>query len=170
MSFANVRDAIGSLRHYFEQNPQKARKPNASATAIWTRGLRCEIEGPNGERAVSDMPDSMGGSASGPNPGWYMRAAIASCAATAIAMRAAIKGIELDSLKVHVTSNSDSRGLVGIEGVPTSLDGFKITIEIGAAEADAEQLRELAAWGEGHSPIGCTLRARPELPVEITVL
>ena len=43
------------------------------------------------------MPTSVGGSNSSVSPGWYLRAAEASCVATMIAMRAAHQGVDLDA-------------------------------------------------------------------------
>jgi uncharacterized OsmC-like protein len=170
MSNLQAREALERAKRVFLDKPSAARKPNALATAVWRDGLRCEVAGPGGERAVTDMPDAMGGKSAGSNPGWLLRASMASCAATAIAMRAAMLGIELRSLEVTVESESDARGLVGITGIPTALDGIRMTIKIGADGIAEPQLRELAAWGEAHSAVSCTLRERPQVGVEIAVV
>jgi uncharacterized OsmC-like protein len=115
------------------------------------------------------MPEPMGGSGNGSNPGWLLRAGMASCAATAIAMRAATLGIALSTLEVNVQSESDARGLVGIPGVPTALGNMSMSIKIGADGVDEATLRELAAWGEANSPVSCTLRDRPNVAVEVSV-
>ena len=36
--------------------------------------------------------------------------------------------------------------------------------------SDETTLRELAAWGETHSPVSCTLRERPPVAVEVVVV
>jgi uncharacterized OsmC-like protein len=170
MSNLQAREALERAKRVFLDRPSAARKPNAMATAVWRDGLRCEVAGPGGERAVTDMPEPMGGRGAGSNPGWLLRASMASCAATAIAMRAAMLRIELRSLEVTVASESDARGLVGIAGIPTALDGIRMTIKIGADSVPEPQLRELAAWGEAHSAVSCTLRERPQVAVEIAVV
>jgi uncharacterized OsmC-like protein len=170
MSNLQAREALDRAKRVFLDKPTAARKPNAMATAVWRDGLRCEIAGPGGERAATDMPEPMGGKGAGSNPGWLLRASMASCAATAIAMRAAMLGIELRSLEVVVESESDARGLVGIAGIPTALDGIRMTIKIGADSVPEPQLRELAKWGEAHSAVSCTLRERPPVAVEIAVV
>ena len=114
MSNLQARDALERAQRVFLDKPAAARKPNAMATAVWRDGLRCEIAGPGGEKAVTDMPEPMGGKGAGSNPGWLLRAGMASCAATVIAMKAAMRGIELKTLEVSVQSESDARGLVGI--------------------------------------------------------
>ena len=169
MSNLRVREALDRLRGVFADRPAAARKPSSSATAVWRDGLRCEIAGSNGEQAVTDMPGAMGGEGAGPNPGWLLRASMASCTATVIAMRAAMRGIELRSLEVSVHSESDARGLVGIDDVSTALSAMRMVIKIAADNVPETQLRELAEIGESHSPVSCTLRERPPIAVEVSV-
>jgi len=170
MSNLRARDSLERARRLFLEKPAAAKKPNAMATAVWRDGLSCEIAGPSGEKATTDMPEAMGGSGAACNPGWLLRAGMASCAATAIAMRAALVGIELRLLEVTVQSESDARGLVGIPDIPTTLGGMRMSIRIGADGIDAAKLRELAAWGETHSPVSCTLRERPPVAVDVMVV
>src|SRR5947209_4993929 len=71
-------------------------------------------DGPTGA-VTTDMPHSVGGGASAPTPAWLMRAALASCDATLVAMEAARDGVELTDLKVTVESESDFRGVLGVD-------------------------------------------------------
>lgn len=49
------------------------------------------VEGPSGQRVETDMPKGIGGAASAPTPGWYVRAGIASCTAIrAVPLKTAI--------------------------------------------------------------------------------
>jgi uncharacterized OsmC-like protein len=113
----------------------------------------------------------MGGAASAPNPGWVLRAALASCTATAIAMRAARLGIDLTALEVTVESHSDNRGLLGLgDDVPAGLASLTTRVKIGAGDVPADRLRELAEWGDGHSPVACTARTAPGFALEIEVV
>ena len=73
------------------------------------------VIGPGGESLTTDMVRSVGGTASAPSPGWLLRAAEASCVATLIAMRAAQVRIVLDELEVTVDSESDDRGILGVD-------------------------------------------------------
>jgi uncharacterized OsmC-like protein len=171
MSVAGIREALETLGRKLSENPDKARVKNASATASLETGLRCRVTGPNGEALATDMPPAMGGAASAPNPGWYMRAALAACSATATAMRAAAQGIVLTTLEVTVESESDSRGLIGCDDrVSAALSGLCTRVRIAAANASEQQLQELARWGDGHSPVGCTVREGPAMRLEITVV
>jgi uncharacterized OsmC-like protein len=161
MSSSSIRDALERAKLVFAERPAVARKANASATAVLVGGLRCDITGPEGEHATSDMPKPMGGEASGPNPGWFLRASMASCAATAIAMRAAVLGIAIERLEVGVHSESDARGLLGMDDVSAALSNMRMDVKIGAKGATAQQLKELVEWAEAHSPVSCTLRNGP---------
>lgn len=170
MSNLASREALERARRLFLERPAAGKKPNTTAVAVWRDGLSCEVKGPAAERAITDMPGPMGGAGAGSNPGWLLRAGMASCAATAIAMRAAMLGIALKTLEVKVESDSDARGLVGIPDAPTALANLRMSIRLGADGSSETELRELAAWGEAHSPVSCTLRERPDVKLEVAVV
>jgi uncharacterized OsmC-like protein len=169
MSTAKVREAIATLSATFSAEPAKARAKNAPATARLNEGLQFEVTGPYNARIVTDMPPAMGGAATGPNPGWFLRAALASCTATAIAMRAAKLGIKLDILELTVESESDARGLLGMGDVSAALGAVRTKVKI-RGNATPEALRDLAAWGEAHSPVGCTLRQSADCSLDVDVV
>jgi uncharacterized OsmC-like protein len=149
----------------------KARPKNLPATARLTEGLCCELSGPYNERLVTDMAPAMGGSASGPNPGWLLRGAIASCTATVIAMRAAKLGVALSNLEVTVETDSDLRGILGLdENVSAGHGRVRTKVTIGAPSASADVLREIVTWADRHSPVTCTVRQAPECSLEIQVV
>jgi hypothetical protein len=85
-------------------------------------------------------------------------------------MHAAMRGIELSTLEVSVESETDARGMVGISGVSTALNGLRVSIRIGADNVTEEQLRELAESGEAQSAVGCTLRERPIVAVDVSIV
>lgn len=170
MSAVGIREAIETLGRKLTEQPEKARAKNAPATASLDAGLRFRVTGPNGEAAATDMPPAMGGAASAPNPGWFLRASLAACCATVIAMRAAQSGIALKALDVTVESESDSRGMLGFDDrVPASLSGLRTRVRITAENASDQQLHELVRWAESHSPVGCTVRDAPKMSLEISV-
>lgn len=170
MSDSPIREAIERLSAAISADPAKARAKNAPATAHLTDGLACEVMGPRGERAVTDMPPAMGGKASGANPGWLLRAALASCTATMIAMRAAKLGVKLNMLEVVVESDSDNRGILGLDdSVSAGLQALRTKILIGG-EGEPETLRSIVAWADAHSPVGCTLRRAPRCSLDIEVV
>src|SRR5262245_51503343 len=152
MSNEHISAALEKISATVTAQPEKARARNAAATAVLQDGLSFRVSGPNGEAAQSDMPKAMGGAASGPNPGWYLRAALASCTATAIAMRAARQGIVLTRLEMTVDSDSDVRGLLGLDDrISAALAGLRSRVVIGADNAKPEELRALVQWADAHS-------------------
>jgi len=170
MSDPGIRKAIEQLSAAIAADPAKSRAKNVPATARLTGGLRCEVTGPQGQRLETDMPPAMGGSASAPNPGWFLRSAIASCMATVIAMRAAKLGVTLEALEVTVDSDADLRGILGLDDkVSAGQHAVRTTVRI-RGSADAQTLRAIVAWADAHSPVGCTLRDAPACSLDIQVL
>lgn len=171
MAATAVREALEKLGTLITEQPEKARAKNVPATARLLEGLRCEVKGPNGETVHTDMPPAVGGAASAPAPGWLFRASVASCTATAIAMRAAKLGIDLTTLEVAVESCSDNRGMLGLDdSISAGLFTITARVKIGARDTSADQLRELAQWGDRHSPISCTTRRSPGYSLEVEVV
>jgi uncharacterized OsmC-like protein len=171
MSIQKVREAIEQLSATISADPMKARPKNVPATARLTEGLRCELTGPYNERLVTDMAPAMGGTATGPNPGWLLRGAMASCTATVIAMRAAKLGVALSNLEVTVETDSDLRGILGLdENVSAGHGPVRMKVTIGAPSASPEVLREIVKWADAHSPVTCTVRQAPECALEIQVV
>jgi uncharacterized OsmC-like protein len=152
-----VREAIEKLGAAISADPTKAKGKNAPATARLVEGLECEVTGPHGQRLATDMSPAMGGNASAPNPGWLLRSALASCTATVIAMHAAKRGVALEMLEVTVESDSDLRGILGLDEKISAGHAVRTTVKI-RGNADAHTLREIVAWAEAHSPVGCTVR------------
>jgi hypothetical protein len=119
MTDDHIRRSIENAKQYLSEHPGDARYTDKPATALIEDGLRCRVEGADGALVVTDMPAGIGGGASAPTPGWLARAAQASCDATLIAMRAAELGIPLQRLEVTVDSESDDRGILGMdEAIP----------------------------------------------------
>ena len=166
----SVREAIEEISTAIAADLSKARARNVPATARLTDGLKCEVTGAQGQRVSTDMPRALGGEASAPNPGWMLRCAWASCTATVIAMRAARLGVALDVLEVTVDSDSDLRGILGLdEKVGAGQNAVRTSVKI-RGNADARTLREIAEWGEAHSPVGCTVQNTPHCSLEIEVV
>lgn len=165
-----IRISIENAVEYLTQHPDKVRYTDSPATATIT-GLRSTVEGTNGESLITDMPESVGGEDSAPSPGWLLRAAIASCDATLIAMRAALKGIELSDLQVTVDSESDDRGILGMDAsVPAGPLSLGIHVKIAAAGVSAEELRELVEWADRHCPVSDAVQRAVPTSVDVQVL
>ena len=171
MHGSQVRAALEKLSETIAAQPEKARAKHATATATLESGLKCRVAGPAGEQIETDMPPAMGGSAAGPNPGWFFRASLASCCATVIAMRAARLGINLTKLEVAVESDGDHRGILGLaDDVSAGMSSLRTNIQIAADNASPQQLQELVRWAEQHSPVGCTVRDAPTNTLNVRIM
>ena len=168
MSIERIQLSLDKLGKHFAKHPQDALSKDAPATAVLESGLRCRVEGPGGVSVVTDMPASIGGTETAPSPGWLMRAALANCDATLVALRAAQLGIALTRLEVTAESESDHRGILGLDdAVPAGPLGVRVTVRMAADGVSDAQLRELVRWAEEHSPVGDALRRAVPLNVDV---
>lgn len=165
---SDIRESIINVRSALAAKTDAGPASDRPATAVIEDGLRCRAEGGDGWAVVTDMPTPVGGEGSAPTPGWLIRAALASCAATTIAMRAAELEIALTRLEVTAESETDMRGLLGVgNGVDPGPIGARLRIELAADGADEQRLEELVQWADSHSPVGDCLRRA--LPVELAI-
>jgi uncharacterized OsmC-like protein len=165
---SSVQERLAGIATLFREQPEKARATNPPAQARLEDGLRCHVAGPHGASISTDMPAALGGGATAPNPGWFLRAALASCNATVIAMRAAQRGITLTGLEVTVSSESDTRGMLGLdERISAAMQALRMHVKISAAGVKPEELREIVAWAAAHSPVGCTDLSGAAVEVEL---
>jgi uncharacterized OsmC-like protein len=149
----SIRSAIEKASGYLSEHPDAAAGTDAAATAVHKEGLRFRVEGPN-DAVSTDMSESVGGGATAPTPGWLLRAALAACDATLVAMEAARDGIELTELTVTVESESDFRGVLGVDGsIHPGPIALRVRIGLAAADATEDQLREIVKRAERHSPV-----------------
>jgi uncharacterized OsmC-like protein len=99
-----------------------------------------------------------------------LRAAHAACDATVVAMRAAQEGIHLTTLEVTVDSDSDDRGLLGVdESVPPAPLATRVRYRLSADGVPADRLKALVDWAEAHSPVADAVRRAVPVSVEIDV-
>jgi uncharacterized OsmC-like protein len=164
-----IRDSILNVRSALASQSDAGPAPDRPAVAVIEDGLRCRAEGGDGWAVVTDMPAAVGGGASAPSPAWLVRAALASCAATAIAMRAAELEIALTRLEVTAESETDMRGLLAVgNGVDPGPASGRLRVELAADNVDAQRLEELVRWADSHSPVCDALRRSVPFELEIT--
>ena len=168
MSTERIREALHGATAHLSEHPDEARYTDSPATAKLGQGLRVEVEGASGESAATDMPESVGGTNSAPSPGWLFRAAVASCEATLIAMRAAHEGVALSRLHVEVVSESDDRGILGLDDqVPAGPLSMSVRVRVAAADVSDDRIRDLVAWAHQHCPVQDA--ATRAVPMTLTV-
>lgn len=170
MSVEHIQNSVQDVIAYLTENPKDALSTSPPITAVMEGGLRCRATGENGQSIVTDMPQAVGGGGSAPSPGWLARAALATCDATRIALRAAELGIALDTLKVMTDSVDDDRGLFGIDkSVRAGSLSLRTRVTIGAGDVAEDVLREIVNYAMTHSPVADGYRRETPSTVEITI-
>ena len=162
-----IRAAIEAASTYLTAHPHEARYTDSLATARLESGLRVSVEGPNGESLVTDMPTAVGGAGSSPSPGWMLRAAAAACVASIATMRASQVGLSGFEVEVEVDSESDDRGILGLDAsVPAGPLSMRVAFRMSAEGAPPETLEAVAAWAVEHCPVSDAIRRAVPLTVE----
>ena len=164
-----IRESILNVRGALASKADAGPAPDRPAVAMMEDGLRCRAEGGDDWAVVTDMPAAVGGGGAAPTPGWLIRAALASCAATTIAMRAAELDIALTRLEVTAESETDMRGLLDVgDDVEPGPVGARLRVRLAADDADEQRLEELVEWADSHSPVGDCVRRAVQVELEIT--
>lgn len=164
--------AMQRVRAVLARRPQAGIHADEPATARWGDGLRVITRHANGTEITSDMPAELGGEGHQVSPGWLLRAGLASCLATRIAMEAADAKILLTRLEVIAKSTSDVRGLLGMMGEggePVTPAPCKVHLEvrIGASNASREDLRAMIDSSVRCSPVSAAVERA--VPVDLRV-
>ncbi len=147
MSVTHIQQSIENVTNYLSEHPEECRYTDSAATAVVEEGLRFRAEGPHGAVLVSDMPKAIGGGGSAPS------------------------GVTLTTLEVTVDSESDDRGLLGMDdAIPAGPLSVRTRIRIGADGVEPERLRELVQWAQAHSPVGDTINRAVPMKVEVEVV
>jgi uncharacterized OsmC-like protein len=170
-----VAQALQRVEAVLQRRPEVGEHDDSPATSCWQAGTRVVASHPNGTQITSDMPNEFGGGGAHVTPGWLLRAGVASCTTTCIAMHAARQGIELETLEVRISSRSDSRGLLGMAGedgavVSAAPHDMQMQVRIAARGVAEQRLRTLVEHSYACSPMGCALRESVlvELRIEVT--
>jgi uncharacterized OsmC-like protein len=175
MSVLHIKDSVEGVIEHYKENPDDAKGAGPPIRAVMEEGLRCRVEMLDGTEIVkTDMSTGIGGGGSAPSPGRLFRAALASCDATLVTLRAAQVGIRLSTLEVIVEGDPDDIGTLGFLGIDDSIPAgersLRILFRIGAEEVAPERLRELVEWVEAHSPVGDSVSRAVPTEIEIDVI
>ena len=164
----SIHIAIERASNHLAEHPEAATGSDSAATAVREDGLRFRVDGPWAS-LTSDMAESVGGGASAPTPGWLLRAALAACDATLVAMEAARDGIELTDLEVSVESESDFRGVLGVDpSVHAGPLAVRVAIRLAATDATDDQLRAIVERAESRSPVRDALAREVPMTTAVT--
>jgi uncharacterized OsmC-like protein len=175
MSAQYVADAMQRVEVVLRRRPDMGIHDDSPATASWRGSTRIVTSHPNGIEVTTDMPNELGGTGDQVTPGWLLRAGLAACTATRIAMGAATAGIELTKLELRACSRSDTRGMFGM----TEPDGTRISagprdvelhVTIAAHGVPAEKLRTLVEESHRCSPVPCAIQEETPVGLQIEVV
>ncbi|HEY1973732.1 MAG TPA: OsmC family protein [Pseudonocardia sp.] len=121
--------------------------------ARWTGGLRAEMDA-GGFPVVSDEPESVGGTGTGPQPTELLLASIASCFTLAMAYSARKRGLDLGAdTEVEVTGHYDG----------PQFDSFRIVVR--TSSPSGAELTRLLESAERVCYVTRTLRASPKIEI-----
>jgi uncharacterized OsmC-like protein len=172
----HVTDLAAALKRVAKvllRSPKTGLQVDAPATARWNGGTQVTTGHENGSRFATDLPTRIGGGGTAVTPGWLLRAGLASCVTTCIAMAAAVEGIKLSELEVVATSQSDARGLLGMvdaDGQRVSAGPRDVQLHVKIIAADgtsAERLRSLVQQSHNCSPVSCAVQEIT--PIELLI-
>lgn len=175
MASDQLATALQRLQTVLQRRPQSGHVHDEPATARWQGDGRVRTEHANGTALHTDLPAELGGSGEQVSPGWLLRAALAGCVATRIAMHAASRGIELQRLEVEAHSHSDLNGLLGQpleDGLapPAGPLATRVLVRIAASGVPPATLRELVEQGQALSPVSSALERSVPLSLETEVV
>ncbi len=162
-----IRQSVLAAVDHLSEHSEEGRVSDPPAIAV-VNGLRSTVTLANGDVLVTDMPLGIGGTETAASPGSMFRAAAAACLASMIAIRAATEQVELSLLEVEIGSESDDRGMLGVDdavvAAPLSIGA---TVRIASDQATPDLLREIVEWADAHSPVLDTARRIVDTGLEI---
>ena len=110
-------------------------------------------------------PPVLLGANEGANPVEYLLHALAGCVTTTTVLHAAARGIQIERLSTELVGTIDVQGLLALDdSVPVGYERIRIEMDI-QADCSDEELNELVAFAQDHSPV-CNTICRP-VPVTL---
>jgi uncharacterized OsmC-like protein len=172
MTFEEIAVALGRVEAILQRRPEAGIHDDSPACVQWDGGLKMVATDENGFRLETDMPVEIGGGGEAVTPGWLLRAGLASCTATRVAMAAASEGIALASLEVTANSRTDIRGMLDIPDrggatIPAGPQDVRLDVRIRAPGVPAERLKLLVEKSNGCSPVTCAMQTT--IPVRLHI-
>lgn len=143
--------AIEGIRKAVGENP-------AAAAALFTADHdlvgTTEVEVRIGDHLLRiDEPESLGGTALGPNPVEIALASLGSCQAITYRVWATLRGVRVDRVKVRVEGDLDVRGFFGLdEGVRPGFGGVRVVVTVSGPESE-EVYRSLQDEADRYCPV-----------------
>jgi len=176
MAAERIAEALARLEAALRQHPALGLHDESPAVTRWQGGTKFITRPPGGgPELLTDLPAQMGGDGEGVTPGWPVRAGLAACVATVIALHAASQGIELTSLEVAAGGRADVRGILGMtdeqgNAVSPGPTEMRLDVKIAAPGVSRERLQALVEQANRCSPASSALRQAVPVNLCIEVL
>ncbi|MEE9587060.1 MAG: OsmC family protein, partial [Hyphomicrobiaceae bacterium] len=106
-------ESVASLAAKIQQEPDVA-ATKWSAEVKWKGGFRSEAKIRDFASAVSDEPDQLGGTNTGPNPVEQVLGALGNCLAVGYAANATAAGITINDLTIELEGDLDLHTFLGL--------------------------------------------------------
>jgi uncharacterized OsmC-like protein len=174
MVAGNIAMALQRVRDVLARRPNAGLHTDEPAIARWEHGVRVVTRHANGTQIATDMPLELGGAGDQVTPGWLLRAGLASCLATRIAMEACSAGISLSRLEVLARSTSDARGLLGMtdddgEQVTAAPRDVQLEVNVGSPDCSREQLEAMIKECCRCSPVSAAIETMIPIGLRIDI-
>lgn len=175
MAAKDIAAALQRMESVLRRRPEAGLHDDEPAVARWDGGARVVTSHENGTQLLTDLPAELGGGGDQVAPSWLLRAGVASCTDTRIAMAAATEGIELQTLEVLASSVSGARGLVALadaEGEPVRAGprDVQLLVRISAHGVSPQRLRALVEDGYRCSPVSSAIRDAVPVALRIELI
>jgi uncharacterized OsmC-like protein len=174
MTAERISKAVQRVQDVLSRRPEAGMHADEPAIARWGQDVRVVCTHANGTQIATDLPAEIGGSGDQVTPSWLLRAGLASCLATRIAVGAALEGIVLTRLEVSATSKSDVRGLFGMttdlgEPITPGPRELRLEVRIGAPDASREKLKAIIDESYHCSPVSAALVQAVPVALQIEI-
>lgn len=146
----------GAVRYIQEATWQGGLRTSSRATFVSALGESSINEQPH--VICSDEPAALLGEDSAPSPGDLLLGALAGCYMVTLAANAAVLGLEMSDVRLHLEGSIDLQGFLGLnENVRSGFSDITVEVMVDCPGATEEVLAELIRRVERFSPIRNTL-------------
>jgi uncharacterized OsmC-like protein len=115
-----------------------------------------------------DMPGIMGGTATGPTPGFYARAGIAGCLGIGIKMTAINQGLDLTAIDIAIETDFDDGAIFGLGPNTAAPLETRLAITLTSDEPE-DALRALVDTAMNRDPWFLALRDAQKVVTDLTL-
>jgi uncharacterized OsmC-like protein len=158
-------ETLVSFINHVKEKPESG-KTVWKATTQWLGGFRSQAHIRDFTVAM-DEPTQLGGSNVGPNMVEMILGAYGCCLTTGYAANAALRGIELEDIRIELEGDLDLNGFFGLEDPEKCWPGYtnvRAKVLLKAPNATPEQLEALHEAVTQTSPVGSILQR----PIQVT--